>query len=73
MAFRDVFHCEAPRCRAESLGSIETLMRGVSVLAVHILETRRDFVTHTPFSKEKFDDGALLLFDIHCHLSVATL
>jgi hypothetical protein len=28
MAFRDVLHCEAPRCRAESFGSIETLMRG---------------------------------------------
>jgi hypothetical protein len=28
MAFRDVLHCQAPRCRAESLGSIETLMRG---------------------------------------------
>jgi hypothetical protein len=28
MVFRGVLHCEAPRCRVESLGSIETLMRG---------------------------------------------
>jgi hypothetical protein len=34
---------------------------------------RRDFVTPTLFSKEKFDDASLFLFQIHCHFSVAAV
>jgi hypothetical protein len=56
MLSRDVLHSEAPRCFGEPLREIVTLM------AVHILEARRDFVARTPFSQERFDDDTLFVF-----------
>jgi hypothetical protein len=40
------------------------------MLAVHIAEALRDFVTRTPFEQQKFNYGALFLSKIHSHFSV---
>jgi hypothetical protein len=75
MAFQDVCDCEAPRCRGEPLGSIEARKHRcptvtVCILRGHIVESLRDFAPRTPFEQQKFNYGALFLFNIHYHFSV---
>jgi hypothetical protein len=37
---------------------------------VHIVEALCDFVTRTPFEQQKFDYGALFVFNVHEHFLV---
>jgi hypothetical protein len=62
---RHILHCEAPPCRGEPLGSIETPTPDSPHPAVHIVEALRDFVTRTPFERQKLDYGALFLFHVN--------
>jgi hypothetical protein len=41
----------------------------VRILAVHIMEMLRDFVTRAPFEQQQFSDGRLFLFHVHWNFS----
>jgi hypothetical protein len=42
----------------------------VRILAIYILKAGYDFVTRRAFQYKEFDDGAVFVFDIHCHFPV---
>jgi hypothetical protein len=45
----------------------------VCVSTLRILKAGYNMVDFTPFEQKEFDDGALFLFEVHCHFPGSTM